>query len=675
MTTRNIVKTKSLIHFLIIALFATSSWQIIKTTFFKENSEVLLESALCAAGNNRRELEKVLNCYKKNASDSLKYRAACFLIENMPFYCYFDGEQLTNYKSYYAWLKACKGKAPQLVSDSIKKIFGPMRDCEKKQDIMEIDSAYLCHNIDWAFKVWQEQPWGKNISFETFCEYLLPYRIDDEPLAYWRETYYEKYNSLLEPLRISDTLDKEDPFVAARYLMDRLPDKKTYYTSIAPFSFGHIGPDFVQNLTGSCRELTDFAIYLFRALGIPCSIDFLPARGDHNASHSWVMLWDKNGEGYISDFMTDLVHVRESILCQQDKSAKIYRSTFSVNRELCKQMSQYGEEVYPFWHIPKFKDVTFDYAFSYQKELTIPLAKQYKNERSGRKIAYLCASRRDCWIPVDWTEYDAGHLVFRYVRNGAVLRVATYEDGVLSFLTDPFYMDRETNVPYYYSLGEEKQDIVLYAKSTIEPENLFRERMIGGVFEGSNRSDFLEKDTLFIIPNKPGRLNTVAYSWSDEKYRYIRYVGPPGAHCNVAEIAFYEKNDTVALSGKIIGTPGCCQHDGTHEYTNVFDGKTWTSFDYFEHVGGWAGLDLERKAHVSRIVYTPRNRDNYIRPGDTYELFYCDRDWKSLGMIHAVSDSLKFCGVPSNALLFLHNHTRGKEERIFFYKDGEQLWK
>lgn len=44
-------------------------------------------------------------------------------------------------------------------------------------------------------------------------------------------------------------------------------------------------------------------------------------------------------------------------------------------------------------------------------------------------------------------------------------------------------------------------------------------------------------------------------------------------------------------------------------------------------------------------------------------------------MIHAVSDSLKFCGVPSNALLFLHNHTRGKEERIFFYKDGEQLWK
>ena len=58
-----------------------------------------------------------------------------------------------------------------------------MKEPQKKHDIIEIDSAYLCHNIEWAFKVWQEQLWGKNISFETFCEYLLPYRIDDEPLA------------------------------------------------------------------------------------------------------------------------------------------------------------------------------------------------------------------------------------------------------------------------------------------------------------------------------------------------------------------------------------------------------------------------------------------------------------------------------------------------------------
>ena len=55
---------------------------------------------------NKKELQKVLHYYKKNPIDSLKYKAACFLIENMPFYIYSSGEQLENYKSYYAWTKS-----------------------------------------------------------------------------------------------------------------------------------------------------------------------------------------------------------------------------------------------------------------------------------------------------------------------------------------------------------------------------------------------------------------------------------------------------------------------------------------------------------------------------------------------------------------------------------------
>lgn len=206
------------IQLIVLVLFIWLGWQIIDKMAFREEMITPLEAALLSAKNNRKELEKVLCHYQKNPADSLKYKAACFLIENMPFYTYSDGEQLENYKSYYAWLKVCKNKTPQQISDSVEKVFGPMKEPVKKRDILEIDSAYLCHNIDWAFKVWQEQPWGKNISFDTFCEYLLPYRIDDEPLTYWRETYYEKYNSLLDSLRISDTLDKEDPVVVAKYL-------------------------------------------------------------------------------------------------------------------------------------------------------------------------------------------------------------------------------------------------------------------------------------------------------------------------------------------------------------------------------------------------------------------------------------------------------------------------
>lgn len=102
-----------------------------------------------------------------------------------------------------------RGQTAKQVADSVKKVYGPLGEPEKKHDIREVDSAYLCNNIEWAFKVWREQPWGKNVSFETFCEYILPYRIEDETLEYWREMYYEKYNSLLDSLRMSDVWIKK----------------------------------------------------------------------------------------------------------------------------------------------------------------------------------------------------------------------------------------------------------------------------------------------------------------------------------------------------------------------------------------------------------------------------------------------------------------------------------
>ena len=84
---------------------------------------------------------------------------------------------------------------------------------------------------------------------------------------------------------------------------------------------------------------------------------------------------------------------------------------------------------------------------------------------------------------------------------------------------------------------------------------------------------------------------------------------------------------------------------------------------------------LGKEVKVDRIVYTPRNRDNYVRPGDVYELFYCERDWQSAGTIKATADSLVFRNIPENALLLLRNHTRGKDERIFVYENGEQQWR
>ena len=61
-----------------------------------------------------------------------------------------------------------------------------------------------------------------------------------------------------------------------------------------------------------------------------------------------------------------------------------------------------------------------------------------------------------------------------------------------------------------------------------------------GVFEGANRADFMDGIPLYIIPEQGviGRIDYADINCS-RAFRYVRYVGPSDARCNIAEIEFY----------------------------------------------------------------------------------------------------------------------------------------
>ena len=63
----------------------------------QSSEEKQLEKVLTLAGNNRPELEKVLEHYKENEADSLKLRAAKFLIMNMPGHQSYIGKDIEEY--------------------------------------------------------------------------------------------------------------------------------------------------------------------------------------------------------------------------------------------------------------------------------------------------------------------------------------------------------------------------------------------------------------------------------------------------------------------------------------------------------------------------------------------------------------------------------------------------
>lgn len=110
-----------------------------------------LDPTMHLAGSNRVELERVLNHYK---SDSLKRRAAVFLIKNMPYHSYLDGEDLD--KAYRLY-QSCSGRKKDEISsivDSCTNVDGAfvMDRLQRKYDIQTIDSALLVHHIDETFR-------------------------------------------------------------------------------------------------------------------------------------------------------------------------------------------------------------------------------------------------------------------------------------------------------------------------------------------------------------------------------------------------------------------------------------------------------------------------------------------------------------------------------------------
>lgn len=86
-------------------------------------------------------------------------------------------------------------------------------------------------------------------------------------------------------------------------------------------------------------------------------------------------------------------------------------------------------------------------------------------------------------------------------------------------------------------------------------------------------------------------------------------------------------------------------------------------------------MDFGSPISLETILYVGRGDGNTIEIGDSYELFYWDKKtWKSLGKQTAEWITLTYSNAPTGALFWLRDLTKGKEERIFTYEKGKQVW-
>ena len=653
--------TKNISLLIICVLFAVSCNKV-------EVPEKL-HNVLLLAGDNKDELLKTISHYQ-NLGDSLKLKAAYFLIENLENKYSYIGESYHNLRNVIASYCLDTIKDVESLKKSKDNIENELSiystfEYSKIADAKHINSNYLINYIDESFQA-LEMPWIKGkISFEQFCKYVLPYKVGDEPIEDWRSTVIQDYRWLIDSLShahsgLIDVAQMINTEIAKRF--------EAKGASKISLSFGY--SDLKKMKVGSCYNAVSYTMYVMRALGIPIGMDTAPIWGNRSGGHQWTVLYLPEGNTvpfdptYDFQYFADRFHPKINRTVLPPKYA-VTTKIHSIPFEIVDNKYSSQEDIPPLFK-RNFLDVTDRYTST--SDITI----KPQNIPSDLNYAYLFVFDINNWVPVQISSISSDRtLSFKKMGNGVV-----YLPGFLNSNNEvpcdyPFVQNRKGEIRKFIPHKDKLMDVILYRKYPyLERVKSFADRMRGGIFQVANSPDFVNPVILYRIAKTPEPYYQEVVLKKSGAYRYFRYLPPDSSYGDVAEIEVYTSTSKEPIYGNMIGTKG---ESESCSIEKAFDHDKLSYYTSLRPNGNWVGIDFGEKIRIAKIRFLPRNDQNTIESGDDYELFYWDNQWISLGVQRAKKQYLKYT-VPENALLWLRNLTRGKEERIFTYENGRQVW-
>ena len=317
---------------------------------------------------------------------------------------------------------------------------------------------------------------------------------------------------------------------------------------------------------------------------------------------------------------------------------------------------------------PRIKDVSAEY----MPVTAVSISGLFRAGRS--KHVFLCCFDDKDWVAVAGGRRRGSKAVIADMGYPAVYLPAYYAEGALVPAQYPVLVDSSAMPHTLRPDTDRLRTVHLKRKFMDLRARQFADMMKGGRFELADNAGF-KNAKVMELPDSVG-YNFQTLEVGGGRYRYVRYVPKPGTTGDISEIEVYGSDEPCSkLAGKTIGNYRCA--DTQHPMSNATDGDALTYATCMKsQTDAWTGVDLGKPVAIDKVCFLPRSDDNFIRGGEEYELCYWDGRWVSLGRQTGDrwSQELIFENVPDNALLLLHDLTRGKEERIFTYEEGQQIW-
>lgn len=618
----------------------------------KDSVSTRVDYTLQQAGANRIELEKILHHYENQPS---KLKAAHFLIANMVLHHSYEGWELDSLRQM---------KKIQTINKGIdKKILERWKRFDYRRlaiirDVDVVKADILIDNIDLAFEVWEKRSWSKYYSFEDFCEYILPYRIDDEPFENWRRIYCERYAPILDSLYRGD-----DVVEAARVIANYL--KTEGFFKHEDITTPHWGALFLLDTRiGYCRENCDIATYVMRALGIPIAMDFYKTSPSYNSRHFWSALIDTTGLAVSFNYAEEEISRQKSM--SEKKKGKVYRCYYGMQPEKLDEI--YVDKTIPaFFRNPLMKDVSEEYFPDDNIDILI-------DKNINEDWIYLCVFTGRELIPIDIGKPHSRKVEFKNIEQKLIYFPTYCKGGHMVVAGCPF-MPKHGEVQYFIPDTLRRGKVTLTRKYPMRYNRMLLGTAVGVKIEGANRKDFRDSELLCQVVDSPEINYNVLKPAIKKKFRYVRYSAPQEKIIQLGEWYMYAVNSDQPIKAYSIEA-NHYMDELRHSWLELMMDDDWSTYYKSEVKGEQLIFDLGTPLLLDHFVIIPRNDDNFIRLGDLYELFYHDgvKGWISIGKQIAKDTKLYYESVPEGALLWLRNHTRGKEERCFYMEEGKQIF-
>lgn len=651
------------------------------------------EYALELADKNTKELESIQRHYQNNKKKSTM---SLFLINNM------IGKQTVDSKSieksqlyfnsfiiYFNTQGRYKNDIQYIICDSIKQLY-PYAESHPRylSDLQHISADFLIRHIDYCFHIWQQYPWCKDIDFDTFCKYILPYTTSN---CYWEQAadfFEQKYATLRDS--VCHKSYKEIGKIIAEDI------DKTFVQNWVLFSQKHKGllPTTFENLAkaqiGTCLEANIYKIAALRANGIPAALNTFPNWGNANSPHFWTeiigdehieKLYDNTQRPYISDsdILVDNIFWKNTysptvkdtlphVSIQYCRTIpKVYRINYEIQQNCLALRAK--EEIPDFFRNPGIEDITDKYIVC--KDIEVPLW----DNKHKKEYVYLCCYDDNNWIPVCWSIPRKKQALFTKVGVNMLYLPAYYENGAIIPAGNAFILKENGELKCFSEEADKKEiSATFYSKTPYRLHTALQAAgTVGTRFSVCNKKDLSDSLNVYTIEKLPFYEDSFKIP-TNKKYRYLvcDFQNTPAFQdaYSIAEIKIFGKNRQ-QLEGKLTGTKGISDN----KLENVMDEDRVSFYqpDKSEK-RQYIVFDLGQPREIEKVEFYPRSDDNRIVTGELYELFYWDKKWISLGRQYGKENRLAFHNIPQNALFRIHNHTRGKEHRPFTYEEGKQVW-